>query len=325
MEIRYTLPLMEDVVFRESQRREARGDMGLITQSHDLLDPIYEIPSTAKREAAFEHVYLKLFAELAFDGIVRQSIEGFPILKGKVERVVLTKAATKGEEGADLGKNIQDVGIKLRPERFLFLDDLRRFLQHELMHVADMLDERFEYRREERLAGETPTQENLIRERYKILWDIYIDGRLSRKAGGKTPTGDVPTARTGEADQHGEKVPSQQANRFREFEALYRKIDPAYRKNLFERLWSAEGLTHGELVEMARDARQLFVWAGLSGDGVTHDGPAPGYPCPLCRFPTYDWVDPEEIGPEQRRAIQSDYPEWEPEEGICSRCVEAYR
>ena len=147
MNIQYTLPFLEDVVFEEVWRKEANGDTGFLKRYHNLLDPVYELPPGAKREMAFERVYLRLFVELGFDKVIQQSMFEFSNLHGHIERFILTKAMTRSEEGADLGKNLRDVGMKLRPERLLDHNGLQQFLQHELMHIADMLDGQFGYRR----------------------------------------------------------------------------------------------------------------------------------------------------------------------------------
>jgi hypothetical protein len=51
-----------------------------------------------------------------------------------------------------------------------------------------------------------------------------------------------------------------------------------------------------------------------------------GSPCPLCKFPTYNWVDdPESICDEMViEAIQIDFPDWESKDGGCDRCIEVY-
>lgn len=52
-------------------------------------------------------------------------------------------------------------------------------MRRELLHVADMLDERFGYVRET-FSGE-PSRQNLQRDRYRVLWDTYVAGRLDRE------------------------------------------------------------------------------------------------------------------------------------------------
>jgi hypothetical protein len=49
----------------------------------------------------------------------------------------------------------------------------------------------------------------------------------------------------------------------------------------------------------------------------------PGFPCPLCNFPAYVWI--ESLDEELCEAVREDYPAWGPEEGICERCADLYR
>src|SRR3972149_1455883 len=104
-----------------------------------------------------------------------------------LEEAVLRAAETRQVLGFRGQRNrlyeIQDpeqrwVGIRLDPHRLLDEEGLLAFLRHELFHIADMLDAAFGY--EPRLPrGETgPTHERLLQDRYRVLWDIYIDGRL---------------------------------------------------------------------------------------------------------------------------------------------------
>ena len=53
----------------------------------------------------------------------------------------------------------------------------------------------------------------------------------------------------------------------------------------------------------------------------------PGFPCPLCRFPTYSWV--EDMGSKIESYvldfIRENHPGWDVEFGACDRCVEVYK
>jgi hypothetical protein len=60
------------------------------------------------------------------------------------------------------------------------LDDqiTRALLRHEMMHVRDMLDPAFGYERS--LPSDTGAlTETTLRDRYRVLWDVTIDGRLA--------------------------------------------------------------------------------------------------------------------------------------------------
>jgi len=121
-------------------------------------------------------------------------------------------------------------------------------------------------------------------------------------------------------------------DRFKEFRSWYRKIPPAQLKSVFEGLWQADFLTHAELTEMASDTLRVMDRA-IEVEGG--DVPAtlnkvilmPGFPCPLCRFPTYSWVEDLENKVEKHVLdfIRENHPGWDAEYGACDRCVEVYR
>lgn len=301
MKIQYDPSLTEAVILLEIKRGEEGGDLRLLKKYHTLTDPIYERVPLEKREAEFEKVHRELFLQLGFGEAITKALEEFPELQAGVEEVFIGRAITRQEEGADLAHDWKKVGIKVRPERFGDSESLRGYLRHELQHLADMLDPAFGHVREERLAA-SPAEENLIRDRYRLLWAISIDGRLTRQ--GRAP---IVT----------------REERFREFETLYPKFPSPQRHVIFERLFGAEHLTHAELLAMAREPHRLVervreVPVGGSIQRIL----LPGSPCPLCRFPTYTWVEAFEgavIG-----LIRGDFPSWEPQEGACERCAELY-
>jgi len=81
---------------------------------------------------------------------------------------------------------------------------------------------------------------------------------------------------------------------------------------------------------MATDLETLMAKFVEYDEGFTEEDQnyihLPGSPCPLCKFPTYNWVDdPESICDEMViEAIQIDFPDWESKDGACDRCVEVY-
>ena len=70
--------------------------------------------------------------------------------------------------------------IRLRPLTLLDSKAVAALLQHELTHVADMLDPAFGYERALPPSGEGPSADTILRDRYRVLWDTTIDGRLAR-------------------------------------------------------------------------------------------------------------------------------------------------
>jgi hypothetical protein len=79
-------------------------------------------------------------------------------------------------------------------------------------------------------------------------------------------------------------------------------------------------MTHTRLLEIAEEPTKL---ASLEvGDEEVSSIPPSGTFCPLCKFPTFEWADPE---PGMTAIIQEDSPTWTREEGICGRCYEYYQ
>ena len=48
------------------------------------------------------------------------------------------------------------------------------------MHVSDMMNKEFGYNADEEF-GISPMEERIIRDRYRLFWDICVDGRLENK------------------------------------------------------------------------------------------------------------------------------------------------
>jgi len=70
--------------------------------------------------------------------------------------------------------------LRLCAETLLEPVTLSALLRHELGHVADMLDPSFGYERALPESDAGPATANLLRDRYRVLWDVTIDGRLAR-------------------------------------------------------------------------------------------------------------------------------------------------
>ncbi|GJL79171.1 MAG: hypothetical protein NPINA01_21600 [Nitrospinaceae bacterium] len=230
----------------------------------------------------------------------------------RIQAVVVKRAINKVDEGSNvLARSSNKPIIEMRvlasrfsnPEEALELD---AFLIHEFMHAKDMVDPEFDY--EDAFIPGNPSVKNLITARFRLLWNVYVDSRLERM-------GVV-------------SVSSKQA-RFREFDNFYRKIPDKQRKGIFEGLWRTETFNHEELLSMATDLDTLmskYVDASEMGEEERDYIHLQGSPCPLCKFPTYNWVDdPESICDEMViEAIQIDFPDWESKDGACDRCVEVY-
>jgi hypothetical protein len=205
--------------------------------------------------------------------------------------------------------------LRLRPRTLFDPQTLRALLRHELMHVADMLDPTFGYQRSLPRSDDGPSGDNLVRDRYRVLWDVTIDGRLAR-AGRDRCSVRLPPSREASADYRnpgggGQPDPTRNA-RWQEFAATFSMRGDEGR-SVFEEWFDHVHPTHARLAEFAR--------APLgSGTAGAHTGR-----CPLCRFPTAA-LDPrpERLSPATLAAIHDHHPSWNIEQGLCRQCLDLY-
>ena len=230
----------------------------------------------------------------------------------RIREVVVKRGINKVDEGSNVLNRVSGnpiIEMRVLASRFSNPEEaqeLDAFLIHEFMHAKDMVDPEFDY--EDAFIPGNPSVKNLITARFQLLWNIYVDSRLARM---------------------GVVSVSNRDARYREFDNFYRKIPDKQRKGIFEGLWKTEKLTHEELLSMATDLDTLmskYVDPGEMQDEDRDYIHLQGSPCPLCKFPTYNWVDdPESICDEMViEAIQIDFPDWESKDGGCDRCIEVY-
>jgi len=215
----------------------------------------------------------------------------------RILEVIVKRAINKVDEGSNVLNRVSGLPViemRVLASRFASPEEaleLEAFLIHEFMHARDMVDPVFDY--EDAFIPGNPSVKNLITARFRLLWNIYIDSRLARR--------NIRSVMTREA-------------RFREFDNYYRKIPETQRKGMFEGLWETEKLTHEELLSMATDLETLInKYIDYTEDFTEEDREyihLQGSPCPLCKFPTYNWVDdPGSVCDEMViEAIEIDFP-----------------
>ena len=244
------------------------------------------------------------------DGVV--SYDMVRDFEERINEVHVKRAINKVDEGSNVLNRISGkpmIEMRVLASRFCNPEEaqeLDAFLIQEFMHAKDMVDPEFDY--EDAFIPGNPSVKNLITARFRLLWNIYVDARLAR-------SGIIST------------MPREA--RYREFDNFYRKIPEKQRRGIFEGIWQTEKFTHEELLSMATDLESLMskyvddVDISEEERDYIH---LQGSPCPLCKFPTYNWVDdPESICDEMViEAIQIDFPDWENKDGGCDRCIEVY-
>ena len=244
------------------------------------------------------------------DGVV--SYDMVRDFEERINEVHVKRAINKVDEGSNVLNRISGkpmIEMRVLASRFCNPEEaqeLDAFLIQEFMHAKDMGDPEFDY--EDAFIPGNPSVKNLITARFRLLWNLYVDARLAR-------AGIIST------------MPREA--RYREFDNFYRKIPEKQRRGIFEGIWVTEKFTHEELLSMATDLESLMSKYVEDADISEEERDfihLQGSPCPLCKFPTYNWVDdPESICDEMViEAIQIDFPDWENKDGGCDRCIEVY-
>ncbi|MCR4318956.1 MAG: hypothetical protein NUV74_01290 [Candidatus Brocadiaceae bacterium] len=311
MRLEFDPSLIEEVIFGELKVMEGKGDSAFTLEYHSCIDPVYENFPLDERPSQFKKIEWDFFKKLELPKVIKEIFDEFPELEGKAVGGVIAKAVNPFDEGSYLTKGMnQEAGqkrivVKLLSDRFQEIPYLRKLVRHELMHASDMLSESYGYR-DERLGG-NPMEESIVKERYCTFWDIFVDSRLIRK---------------------GKETISDKERRYREFESLYKKIPDEVKIAIFDVLWQDESLTHDKILGLAKDVNEVIkISEGLP---ISHAHKKkktilPGAQCPLCQFRTYHWTENIEQDAYLVDAIKKDFPRWEPEDGVCGQCIEAYK
>jgi hypothetical protein len=256
--------LLEDVVFLAIRHREQLGDQPMVEQYHHRVDALYNLPhDNDLREIAFRDVHAEFFHKLGFQGMILHQLAEFPLLERELERVTFLKAAARKQEGAELfvrqdggtgGRQNRVAVVRLRAELFLDLDQLSILLRYELYHISDMVDPAFGYRPDLGETGDSIAQQNLVRDRYRVLWSMYIDARLVR-------TDRAPATVLNE-----QQGPLKKAfDGFPEADVLA----------IFKTVSHAGSLTHADLLRLAKTGSAKMAPGTVGGDSVGDNAQTP--------------------------------------------------
>ena len=262
---------------------------------------VYDIADPERRDAAFREAHFRWFVRLGLHRPVEEAIEERAELAGRVAQVRVLRALRRQEEGADLfdralpdaaGRRQPLMALRLRPSLLLDAEALGALLRHELMHVADMLDPGFGYERRLPPSDDGPSADNIVRDRYRVLWDVTIDGRLARA---------------------GLAHPDARAARRREFAATFSMLGDRA-DQMFNEWFDRVVPTHQAVAAFAITPPGP-IGAERGGTGL----------CPLCRFPVASLdPHPERLTAGARSQIEREYPSWSIDRGLCPQCLDLY-
>jgi hypothetical protein len=293
--VSYAHDVVEEAVLL-AEGSAARELAGAFRQARDRA---YDIADADRRESAFREVHWVWFQRFGLDGPFDLALGQKPGFSDRLSQCRVLRAVRPQEEGADLFDRAVPAGetgccpllvIRVRPALLLETQALSRFLRHELTHISDILDPAFDYRRTLPPSDDGPSADNVLRDRYRTIWDVTIDGRLARQ---------------GFAD------PEVRAVRAREFAAAFPMLGDDTAR-LFEEWFDCVEPTHERLVEFAGHPPA----AGQNA----HTGR-----CPLCRFPVASLDQrPERLSAEACQHIEREHPGWHIDQGLCPQCLDLY-
>ena len=166
---------------RASGRRKGVPAMQ-IARFHREREKLYAILDPDERNTAFFNLHLDWFREWGLEQPLTDVLKEFPLVREQLGVLAVRKTTGRNDEGAELYVNEanQRTGLlALRLERLAKDVALRDYLRHEFTHLHDMLNPAFGYLPALDLPCLNAAQKRLARERYRLLWDITIDGRLT--------------------------------------------------------------------------------------------------------------------------------------------------
>ena len=258
-------------------------------------DPVYGLDSPEARESAFGRLHARWFQALGLFDPIEDLLREHPALVTSTSRCAILMAGSRKQEGADLhalsgppagtkAPKPPALVIQLLPATLVDAPRLEELLRRELLHVADMLDPAFGYEPTLPEVGEGASRQNLLRDRYRVLWETTIDGRLEGR--GLLPVG-------------------RRARSLAEFAATFPMLGPDM-EDSFRRFFETPRPAHADLL--------LFATSAGAGTAC----PVCRFPTASLRQ-SGAGIDPETVA-----QIRRETPGWHPALGLCAQCADLY-
>jgi len=256
---------------------------------------VYEIDDPDDRQLRFEQLHGQWFVELGLAQPLQQALREQATVADGVSRVLVVPVTGRKEEFADLARppGSQEpprLLIRLRVSTLVDKVGLLSWLRRELLHVADLLDPEFGFTGTFATEGRERALEKLHQQRYRVLWETSVGGRLVASEWSDPDTEERARER---------------------FRRIFGSPGASCDEQ-FDRFFRGPRPTHSELVDFA-------INPAVETDRRRVDG------CPVCRMPTVQlYPTPELLGAEVVRRIRSDIPQWSPRDGLCFQCADLY-
>jgi hypothetical protein len=289
VEIEYEPRFVDDAVLRAAcVRPEGR----LFYRERER---IYGLADAEARGRAFDALSAVWFERFGLAEPLATALCEQPLIAPAVGRCAVGHPPRPRDAGAELLVQPTRAGLEpaarrllrlLRaPELLLAPAPCAVFLRRELLHVADMLDPVFGYEPRLPAVAVGPAHAALLRARYRVVWNVTVDGRLLR-------AGRLPAA--------------VRTERLAEFQRTFPSLGDGA-PTVFQRFFDDPAPSHAAIVAL--------VTARQPGAGRSQ-------PCALCSCPT---ADPDPDPAPLLETIRHDFPAWQPSDGCCRQCADLYR
>ncbi len=283
----------EALVWRALTHLDAAGRPASLTAHHRRAAAVYGQPDVIAQRS-FTRLAEAEFAELGLAAPIERAFAERPALAARVRHVLIAEAQGRGQEGVTCDG--RTVGLRLPAARFDDPAGLLAWCRHALGHTEDTLDAEFGF-----VPGwDGSPADGAVVSRLHALWDVSVDGRLSR-------IGHLAAERV--RPRHEAAIA-----------ALLPALTPAAVTALVGRLWERPRPSFGDLECWATHPEVLAIDAGSDTMAVP-GAPLPEGRCVLCGFPSHDLRIPAE--PIAAAAL-GEFPGWRPESGLCGRCEDRY-
>ena len=295
--IHYDQGFIEEALFY--RQRQAPAAIAYYKQR----DSLYELSDDDERERRFAELNRAWFSRLELDRPVSRAIEEQPRIDDDIPNCFVAAAGLGVDAGAELFVAAEDnarnvrrtLRLLLRPQAVLDPATLMPFLRYELLHITDMLDPGFAYQPTLPQSENGPVYDVLLTQRYRLLWDITIHGRMARRGWCDD------TIRERDLQDFRNAFPMLGGAEGEIFESFFTDLKPR----------------HPDLIAFAQNPRTMRI-QNTRGTLPTH--------CSLCRFPSHVFEPaPEKLDAVIIDAIHQDFPHWTPADGLCLQCADLYR
>ncbi len=164
--------------------RAEGGDPALTSSFHRDREQVYqEHQGDEERDRAFHRLHEDYFVRAGLREVFEKIFLEFPRFGKRDLLIFVKKVFFRKQEESELfvQREVKTVCIGLQAVRILDRPFLESFLYHEVMHISDMLDPAFQYSPHPDVGGESDIENHCIKERFRILWNFYVDSRLRRR------------------------------------------------------------------------------------------------------------------------------------------------